>query len=189
MSGPTSNPDGNRSGSPAYGTFARPRFSSHLSHESNDSAAVHSNDGDVSPKRRPSPERKPSRHVEFRKYLKRPHLTETQRTLSDALRSAKSREEQETLLPDEDYAGSDGCFNGRGEPMASRTVFTPDPHTVSRVYFNIHRYVCISIRFLGRIELTWSQHTTTPPGRDRRSIYNRSTAGTSHERAYCQAAG
>jgi hypothetical protein len=141
MSGPTSNPEWNGSGSPAYGTFARPRFSSNISHESNDSAAVHSNGGDVSPKRRPSPERKTSKHIEFRKYLKRPHLTEPQRTLSDALRSAKSREEQETLLPGEDYAGSDGCFNGRGEPMVSRTVSTPDPNTGLRVYFNIHRYV------------------------------------------------
>ncbi|KAF1946427.1 hypothetical protein EJ02DRAFT_367123 [Clathrospora elynae] len=136
MSGPTSNPDWNPSGSPAYGTFPRPQFSSN---DSQNSTAVYSNGGDVSPKRRPSPSRKTSRHIEFRKYLKRPHLIENQRTLSDALRSAKSREEQETLLPDDDQAGADGCFNGQGEPMESRTAFAPEPHDNLKVYYNIHR--------------------------------------------------
>ncbi|KAF1839810.1 hypothetical protein BDW02DRAFT_643790 [Decorospora gaudefroyi] len=141
MSGPTSNPNWNRSGSPAYGTFTRPSFHpSQNSRGSNDSAVLSSNGGEVSPKRRPSPARQQSKHIEFRKYLKRPHLMETQRTLSDALRSAKSREEQETLLPDEDYAGSDGCFNGRGEPMASsRTAVAPELTNNLKVYFNIHR--------------------------------------------------
>jgi hypothetical protein len=140
MSGPTSNPDWSKSGSPAYGTFTRPPINPNQnSHESIGSAVDSSNGGDVSPKRRPSPSRKASGHIEFRKYLKRPHLMETQRTLSDALRSAKSREEQETLLPDEDYAGSDGCFDGQGDPMASRTAAAPDPHNNLKVYFNIHR--------------------------------------------------
>jgi hypothetical protein len=140
MSGPTSNPGWNRSGSPAYGTFTRPPFNPNpTSHDSNDSAVASSNGGEISPKRRPSPSRKPSRHIEFRKYLKRPHLMENQRTLSDALRSAKSREEQETLLPEEDYAGSDGCFNGQGEPMASQTTPAPVFQKNLKVYFNIHR--------------------------------------------------
>jgi hypothetical protein len=64
---------------------------------------------------------------------------ENQRTLSDALRSAKSREEQETLLPEEDYAGSDGCFNGQGEPMASQTTPAPVLQKNLKVYFNVHR--------------------------------------------------
>ena len=139
MSGPTSNPDWNRSGSSAYGTFPRPRLSSDQSRDSNDSTTAHSNSGDISPKRRPSPSRKPSRHIEFRKFLKRPHLTESQRTLSDALRAAKSREEQETLLPDDDHAGSDGCFNGVGEPVGIRDIFAPYPHSDLKVYYNIHR--------------------------------------------------
>lgn len=144
MSGPTSNPDWTsaNNGSPAYGTFPRPRLTSNYSRASVESTAVHSNDGDVSPKRRPSPEqRKSSRHIEFRNHLKRPHLTETQRTLSDALRAAKSREEQETLLPDEDHAGSDGCFNGTGQPVGPRDAFAPYPHSNLKVYYNIHRYV------------------------------------------------
>ncbi|KAL6149602.1 hypothetical protein ACJQWK_02402 [Exserohilum turcicum] len=145
MSAPTSNADLNTSGSPAYGTFSRPSFISDpaTSHgDSNDSTTLESTveDDDLSPTSRPVPERKPSRHIEFRKYLKRPYK-DTQRTLSDALRSARSREEQETLLPEEDYAGSDGCFNGQGQPMAPRI---PGTHPVNnyltyRTYFNIHR--------------------------------------------------
>lgn len=140
MSGPTSSPDWNGSGSAAYGTFPRPRFSSNRSsHDSGTSTLSNGNNADVSPKRRPSPSRKPSRHIEFRKYLKRPHLTESQRTLSDALRSAKNREEQETLLPDDDHAGSDGCFNGQGEPVGLRDNSAPDPSANQRIYYNIHR--------------------------------------------------
>jgi hypothetical protein len=141
MSGPTSNPDWNlsSSGSAAYGTFPRPRLTSNQSNGSHDSTAVHSNDDNVSPMRRPSPARKPSRHIEFRKFLKRPHLEESQRTLSDALRAAKSREEQETLLPDDDHAGSDGCFNGAGQPVGPRELRAPYPHSGLQVYYNIHR--------------------------------------------------
>ncbi|KAH7394131.1 hypothetical protein DE146DRAFT_660829 [Phaeosphaeria sp. MPI-PUGE-AT-0046c] len=141
MSGPTSNPgwDTNSSGSAAYGTFPRSRLTSYQSDGSHDSATIHSNGDDVSPKRRPSPSRKSSRHIEFRKYLKRPHLEESQRTLSDALRAAKSREEQETLLPDDEPAGSDGCFNGAGEPVGPREQFAPYTHSALQVYYNIHR--------------------------------------------------
>jgi hypothetical protein len=140
MSGPTSNPDWNTnsSASAAYGTFPRPRLSSYQSNGSHDSTAVYSNN-EVSPKRRPSPTRKPSRHIEFRKFLKRPHLEESQRTLSDALRAARSREEQETLMPDDDHAGSDGCFNGAGQAIGPREIFAPYPHSQLQVYYNIHR--------------------------------------------------
>ena len=140
MSGPTSNPDWNGQSS-AYGTFPRSyleviRDEDHLSADD-----AHSNGGDVSPRRRPSPSRKSSGHVEFRKYLKRPHLSESQRTLSDALRAAKSREEQETLLPDDDHAGSDGCFSAAGHHVEIRDVFAPYPYTNLQIYYNIHRYV------------------------------------------------
>ena len=142
MSGPTSSPDWNKNGSPVYGTF--PRASIHpdaptSNDDSNESTVVLSSNGDeeLSPTSRPSPKRQPSRHIEFRKYLKRPYQ-ETQRTLSDALRFAKSRQEQETLLPEEDYAGSDGCFNGQGQPTAAPT---PGASSVKshQTYFNIHR--------------------------------------------------
>lgn len=141
MSGPTSNPDWNKGGSPAYGTFSQSptNIDATISNESNESTAIISSNGDeeLSPTQRPIPQRQPSRHIEFRKYLKRPYQ-ETQRTLSDALRSAKSRQEQETLLPGEDYAGSDGCFNGQGQPAIARPA---DANTVNsyQTYFNIHR--------------------------------------------------
>ncbi|KAH8724652.1 hypothetical protein GQ44DRAFT_708546 [Phaeosphaeriaceae sp. PMI808] len=141
MSGSASNPDWNtnNTSSAAYGTFPRPRLTSTQSNGSYDSTAVHSNPDEASPRRRPSPSRKPSRHIEFRKYLKRPHLEDSQRTLSDALRAAKSREEQETLLPDDAHAGSDGCFNGAGEPVGPQEVFAPYPHHGLQVYYNVHR--------------------------------------------------
>ncbi|KAF2129735.1 hypothetical protein P153DRAFT_314883 [Dothidotthia symphoricarpi CBS 119687] len=140
MSGPTSNPGLKPNGSSAYGTFPRPRLSSGVdSQDSVDSTAAQSNGDDVSPKRKPLPPRKSSRHVEFRNHLKRPHLTESHRTLSDALRSAKSREEQETLMPDDVNAGADGCFNGGGEPVGPREVFAPYQHSGLKVYYNIHR--------------------------------------------------
>ncbi len=138
MSGPTSNPDWN-SGSPAYGTFPR----AHLGViQDEDHLTVNDgqdHDGDTSPKHRLSPSRKSSGHVEFRKYLKRPHLSESQRTLSDALRAAKSREEQETLLPDDDHAGSDGCFSAAGHHVEIRDVFAPYPYSNLQIYYNIHR--------------------------------------------------
>ena len=64
--------------------------------DSNESTFVLSSNGDeeLSLTSRPSPKRQPSRHIEFRKYLKRPQQ-ETQRTLSDAMRFAKSREEKD----------------------------------------------------------------------------------------------
>ena len=141
MSGPTSSPDWlSNNGGPAYGTFPRPRFTSaNSSHDSRDSTIGNDAGGDVSPTHRPSPSRKVSKHIEFRKFLKRPHLTDSQRTLSDALRSAKSREEQETLLPDDYNAGSDGCFNGQGEPVSARDLSVPDANANLKIYFNIHR--------------------------------------------------
>jgi len=141
MSGPTSNPERSTSngGSAAYGTFRPSHLRSTSSTGSQGSTSAISNDDDASPATRPTPSRKPSRHIEFRKFLKRPHLEESQRTLSDALRAAKSREEQETLLPDDDHAGSDGCFNGAGEPVGPRDVFAPYPHSSLQVYYNIHR--------------------------------------------------
>ena len=156
MSGPTSSPDWDRSGSSTYGTINhRSRLSSYQNGSSSvDSEAAQSNGGEVSPKRRPSPSRKPSGHIEFRKYLKRPHLSESQRTLSDALRAAKSRVEQETLLPDDDPAGSDGCFTGTNHLVGPRDVSTLHPHGSLKVYYNIHRYgdsLLAILRSLARI--------------------------------------
>lgn len=178
MSGPTSNPDRDRRSSSAYGTFLPQRLSPIQSY---DSTAVQSNGRDISPSSRPSPStRKSSGHIEFRKYLKRPRITENQRTLSDALRSARSREEQETLLPDDDHAGSDGCFNGAGEPVGVRELFAPYPHANLTVYYNIHR--CVHDRSLGAIQvLTRHQDTKTGSGGDRRSVYSRAIERAANE--------
>ncbi|KAF2838562.1 receptor-activated Ca2+-permeable cation channel [Patellaria atrata CBS 101060] len=60
---------------------------------------------------------------------------ETRRTLSDALRLAQSREEQETLLGDEEVADENGCITD----SLSQVIFAPDPHAKLPVYTNIHR--------------------------------------------------
>lgn len=56
-----------------------------------------------------------------------------QRSLSDALRMMRSREEQETLLGDEEQADADGCLHGPEQ------IFCPNPHLELPVYASIHR--------------------------------------------------
>ncbi|OCL14854.1 hypothetical protein AOQ84DRAFT_330351 [Glonium stellatum] len=58
------------------------------------------------------------------------------RSLSEALRAVRSREEQETLLGDEEQADPDGCLRGDGGP---RPIFVPDPHSGLPIYMTIHR--------------------------------------------------
>jgi hypothetical protein len=42
-------------------------------------------------------------------------------------------------MPDDDAAGSDGCFNGVGEPIGARDVSVPYLYSQTKVYYNIHR--------------------------------------------------
>lgn len=61
---------------------------------------------------------------------------QSNRSISDALRLARSREEQETLLGAEEQADDDGCFppqQSHGFPK------TPNPHADLPVYLTIHR--------------------------------------------------
>ncbi|KAF2122125.1 hypothetical protein BDV96DRAFT_562947 [Lophiotrema nucula] len=91
-------------------------------------------DGSISPKRGDN-------HIRIPEHLaRRPHLTESHRTLSDALRAQRSREEQETLLgADEEVADPDGCVREDGGQTGAREVFCPDPHQGLGVYVTIHR--------------------------------------------------
>ncbi|OCK86148.1 hypothetical protein K432DRAFT_316847 [Lepidopterella palustris CBS 459.81] len=63
-------------------------------------------------------------------------LNASHRSLSDALRAVRSREEQETLLGDEEQADPDGCLRPNGRPAQ---VFVPNPHAELPVYTTIHR--------------------------------------------------
>jgi hypothetical protein len=64
------------------------------------------NGADVSPKRSPP---QSTGHIRLPDHLDRPHLS-PHRSLSDALRAVRSREEQETLLGDDEVADPDGCL-------------------------------------------------------------------------------
>jgi len=91
-----------------------------------------SNGGDVSPKR------KSTQHIKLPDRVNRPH-TGLHRSLSDALRAERSREEQETLLGDEEDADRDGCLREPGELPGPREIFAPDLHSGLNIYYNIQR--------------------------------------------------
>lgn len=57
------------------------------------------------------------------------------RTISQALHAIRSREEQETLLgDDEEEADAEGCVG-----LDTRLPFAPNPHSSLPVYRTIHR--------------------------------------------------
>ncbi|KAF1950289.1 hypothetical protein CC80DRAFT_554517 [Byssothecium circinans] len=86
-----------------------------------------------------TPKRKPSQHIRLADHFQRPHLAGDHRTLSDALRAERSREEQETLLGDDELAGPDGCLREEGQETGPRQVFHPDANTGLNIYYTIHR--------------------------------------------------
>jgi hypothetical protein len=104
---------------------------------------VHSNGNgigdDISPKRNSSPQHPQlAGHIRIPEHLQRPHLSPKHRSLSDVLRAQRSREEQETLLEDDEVADPDGCLREDGR-TGEREVFFRDPHSNLRVYYTIHR--------------------------------------------------
>lgn len=86
------------------------------------------------------------KHIQLPTFPHRPHLTDSHRSLSEALRAVRSREEQETLLEDDEIADPDGCLREDGGLFGPREVFFKDPHARLKVYFNIHRYVRLLFR-------------------------------------------
>ncbi|KAF2470289.1 uncharacterized protein BDR25DRAFT_262072 [Lindgomyces ingoldianus] len=91
-------------------------------------------EGSLSPKRAP-----PGQHIRIPEQLQRPHLNQSHRSLSDALRLVRSREEQETLLGDDEVADPDGCLREDGLMNGPREIFCRDPHQDLPVYYTIHR--------------------------------------------------
>lgn len=127
MSGPTSDPNYNASGQ----SQSTPAIN--LTGASNGVSTP--NGSEISPKK----EAKSTGHIRIPQHLNRPHLTSNHRSLSDALRAVRSREEQETLLEDDEVADADGCLREDGGRLGPREVFFPDPHNELRVYYTIHR--------------------------------------------------
>jgi hypothetical protein len=80
-----------------------------------------------------------NRHIRLPTHLHRPHLESGHRSLSEVIRAVRSREEQETLLEDDEIADPDGCLREDGGLFGPREVFFKDPHAALKVYWNIHR--------------------------------------------------
>ena len=78
---------------------------------------------------------------------RRPQLShrKTSKSVSDALRLARSREEQETLLGDEECADDDGCF----PPRTNDEPRIPNPHRNLPIYATIHKIRRLVIASIG----------------------------------------
>jgi hypothetical protein len=86
-----------------------------------------------------SPKRQPSRHIKLATHLQRPHLTDRHRTLSDALRAERSREEQETLLPGDDEVADPDAASEQTEQLSGPRRAFSDANAELDVYYTIHR--------------------------------------------------
>jgi hypothetical protein len=84
-----------------------------------------------------------SAHITMAKPPPRPQLpkrgttargTASSRNITEAMRLARSREEQETLLGDEEQADDDGCY----PPRQNDDPRKPNPHSALPVYTTIH---------------------------------------------------
>lgn len=70
---------------------------------------------------------------------------QSNRSISDAMRLAQSREEQEMLLGDNEEADDDGCF----PPRLNDDPRVPNPHASLPVYTTIHRIRRLVIASIG----------------------------------------
>ena len=79
---------------------------------------------------------------------RRPKLSkrDTTKSVSEALRLARSREEQETLLGEEEQADDDGCY----PPRISDEPRAPNPHRNLPIYATIHKIRRLVIASIGR---------------------------------------
>jgi hypothetical protein len=71
---------------------------------------------------------------------------ESHRSMSEAMRIARSREEQEELLDDEEQADDDGCY----PPRKNDDPRAPNPHGWLPVYTTIHKIRRLVVASIGR---------------------------------------
>ena len=71
---------------------------------------------------------------------------ESHRSISEALRLARSRQEQEELLDDEEQADDDGCY----PPRKNDDPRVPNPHGWLPVYTSIHKIRRLIVASIGR---------------------------------------
>jgi hypothetical protein len=99
-----------------------------------------------------------SAHITMAKLPPRPKLpsrgtaargTASSRNITEAMRLARSREEQETLLGDEEQADDDGCY----PPRQNDDPRKPNPHSALPVYTTIHMIRRLVLAAIG----TWKR--------------------------------
>ncbi|KAF2201532.1 hypothetical protein GQ43DRAFT_431562 [Delitschia confertaspora ATCC 74209] len=78
-------------------------------------------------------------HIRLPPHFERPHLNASHRSLSDAVKAVRSREEQDRLLSDEEDGLEDGVGADADEVRRTSEVFCQDPHRGLEVYTTIHR--------------------------------------------------
>ena len=71
---------------------------------------------------------------------------ESTKSIGEVLRLARNREEQETLLGDEELADDDGCY----PPRKNDDPRTPNPHSWLPVYTTIHKIRRLVMASIGR---------------------------------------
>jgi len=93
-----------------------------------------------------------SGHIQLAAEPQRPQLPkrntvrgESTKSISEALRLARSREEQETLLGEEEQADDDGCY----PPRQNDEPRTPNPHRHLPIYTTIHKVRRLVIASIG----------------------------------------
>lgn len=73
---------------------------------------------------------------------------ESHRSMSEAMRIARSREEQEELLNEEEEADDDGCY----PPRKNDDPRAPNPHGWLPVYTTIHKIRRLIVASIGRFK-------------------------------------
>lgn len=76
------------------------------------------------------------------------------KNINEALRLARSREEQETLLGEHEEADDDGCY----PPRKNSEPTVPNPHLGLPVYTTIHKIRRLVIASIGRSTLHCNTH-------------------------------
>lgn len=106
---------------------------------------------------------------------------ESTRSISEALRLARSREEQQTLLGEEEQADDDGCY----PPRKNDDPRTPNPWGWLPVYTTIHRIRRLIIASIGMLECLGFVATVHRlihlPSPRRRSLLHRSAQVSAYE--------
>lgn len=113
---------------------------------------------------------------------------ESTKSISEALRLARTREEQETLLGDEELADDDGCY----PPRQSDAPRVPNPHRTLPIYTTIHKIRRLIYASIGRHAREKHHDPFSTKGRRnwvlilyvvyRRSVFERTAQKSPHER-------